>query len=146
MLDAKIASALTIPEEGQSRGTESPEGGPVSTRKTDRLHDLRILSSNGCACCCIKLGWFCSLSLFMTIIFGNSKQRWDEVLLSVSKIPSDVVLEGLYKLRIRESAQLKNCIGIVRHGDSSEDIDTRLSKNEDNGEKEFRSETSITKL
>ena len=27
-------------EEGQSRGTESPERGPVSTGKTDRFHDL----------------------------------------------------------------------------------------------------------
>ena len=33
--------------------------------------------------------------------------RWDEVLLSMSKIPSDHILENLYKLRIRESAQLK---------------------------------------
>ena len=31
-------------EEGQSRGTESPERGPVSMRKTDRLRDLRLLS------------------------------------------------------------------------------------------------------
>ena len=56
MLDAKIASALNkiiqnspIREEGQSRGTGSPEGGPVSTRKTDRLHDLRQLSSDWCS-------------------------------------------------------------------------------------------------
>ena len=33
--------------------------------------------------------------------------RWDEVLLSTSKIPSDDVLESLYKLRIRESDQRK---------------------------------------
>ena len=33
--------------------------------------------------------------------------RWDEVLLSVSKIPSDDILESLYKVRIRESDQLK---------------------------------------
>ena len=33
--------------------------------------------------------------------------RWDEVLLSMSKIPSDDVLESLYKLRIRESDQQK---------------------------------------
>ena len=51
MLDAKIASAfeqdhpeLSLQEEGQSRGTESPGRGPVSTRKTDRRHDLRLLS------------------------------------------------------------------------------------------------------
>ena len=48
--------------------------------------------------------------------------RWDEVLLSMTKIPSDEILERLYKLRIRESDQLKKRIGIVRHGDSSEDI------------------------
>ena len=44
--------------------------------------------------------------------------RWDEVVLSRSKSASDDILESLYKLRILESAQLKNCIGIVRHGDS----------------------------
>ena len=36
--------------------------------------------------------------------------RWDEVLQSMSKIPSDDILESLYKLRIRESAQLKNVL------------------------------------
>ena len=34
-------------------------------------------------------------------------KRWDQVLLSMSKIPSDDVSESLYKLRKRESAQLK---------------------------------------
>ena len=33
--------------------------------------------------------------------------RWDEFLLSMTKIPPDDVLENLYKLRIRESDQLK---------------------------------------
>ena len=32
---------------------------------------------------------------------------WDEMLLSMNKIPSDDVLESLYTLRIRESDQLK---------------------------------------
>ena len=32
--------------------------------------------------------------------------RWDEILLPMTKIPSDV-LESLYKLRMRESEQLK---------------------------------------
>ena len=36
--------------------------------------------------------------------------RWDEILLSLSKIPSDYVLEGPYKLRIRESEQLKTVL------------------------------------
>ena len=71
--------------------------------------------------------------------------RWDEVLLSIMKVPSDDVLQSLYKLRIRESAQTPNRIRTVRHGDSSEDIDAQLSKIEDNGEEEYRSETTITK-
>ena len=36
--------------------------------------------------------------------------RWDEVLLYMSKIPSDDILESLYKLRIRESARLKTVL------------------------------------
>ena len=71
--------------------------------------------------------------------------RWYEVLLSMSKIPSDDILESLYLLRIRESdTQIR--IRIVRHGDSSEDIGSQLSEVEDHGEEKYRSETSITKL
>ena len=82
--------------------------------------------------------------------------RWDEVLLSMSKIPSDHILESLYKLRIRESDQLKTAsiresdqpktvFGIVRDGDSK-DIDAHVSEVEDDGEKKCRSETPISKL
>ena len=72
--------------------------------------------------------------------------RWNEVLLPMSKNPSDDILESLYKLRIRESDLLKNRIGIVRHGDSSEDIGFQLSKIENHGKEEKRSETSFSKL
>ena len=55
MLDAKIASALKkiirnspVQEESQLRGAEIPETGPLSTRNTDRFHDLRLLSSCWC--------------------------------------------------------------------------------------------------
>ena len=86
---------------------------------------------------------------FVTLHDDNIQEfdtRWDEVLLSMTKIPSDDILESLYKLRIRESAQLKNRIGIVRHGNSSESIDAQCSKIEDSGKEEYRSETSIAKL
>ena len=36
--------------------------------------------------------------------------RWDEVLLPMSKIPSDDILASLYKLRIRWSAQLRTVL------------------------------------
>ena len=38
--------------------------------------------------------------------------RWDDILLSMTKIPSDEILESLYKLRIRESDQLKTVSGL----------------------------------
>ena len=72
--------------------------------------------------------------------------RWNEILFSKTKIPSDDILESLYKLRIGESDQLKKKIGIVRHGKSSEDIDAQSSKVEDGGEEKHRSETSIAKF
>ena len=40
----------------------------------------------------------------------------------------------------------QNCFRIVRHGDSSKDIDAQLSKIEDDGEKKHTSETSIRKF
>ena len=36
--------------------------------------------------------------------------KWDGILLSMTKIPHDDILEGLYKLRIRESEKLKNVL------------------------------------
>ena len=36
--------------------------------------------------------------------------RWDEIILSLTKIPSDDVLQSLYKLRLRESEQLKTVL------------------------------------
>ena len=48
--------------------------------------------------------------------------KWDEVLLSM------YILGSLYKLRIRESVQLQTVFKIVRHGNSPEDIDAKLSK------------------
>ena len=35
---------------------------------------------------------------------------WDGILLSMTKFPSDVILEGLYKLRVRESGKLKTVL------------------------------------
>ena len=36
--------------------------------------------------------------------------KWDEILLSMTQIPSDDILEGLYKLRIRESEKPKTVL------------------------------------
>ena len=38
--------------------------------------------------------------------------KWDGILFSMMKIPSDDILEGLYKLRIRESEKLKTVLDL----------------------------------
>ena len=87
-----------------------------------------------------------SLSLFGDDDVREIRDKMGWALLSKLKIPRDDVWESLHTLRIRESAQLKNRIGIERHGHATKDIDALLSEIENNGEKECRSENSITKL
>ena len=51
--------------------------------------------------------------LFVTLHDDNIQDfdtRWDDVVLSMSKNPSDDILDSLFKLRIRESAQLKTVL------------------------------------
>ena len=42
--------------------------------------------------------------------FQGFDSKWDGILLSMTKIPPDDILEGLYKLRIRESEKLKTVL------------------------------------
>ena len=42
--------------------------------------------------------------------------RWDHALLSVSEMPSDVILQGLYKSRLENSVQLQTLIVRSRNG------------------------------
>ena len=52
--------------------------------------------------------------LFTIVLLNDDIQefdsKWDGILLSMTKIPPDDILEGLYKLRIRESEKLKNVL------------------------------------
>ena len=94
-----------VQEEGQLRGAESPKRGFVSTRKTDRLHDPRQLSHD------TVLDYADLLSVtFHDDNIQEFDTRWDEVLLSMSTISSNDILESLYRLRIRESDQLKTVL------------------------------------
>ena len=52
----------------------------------------------------------CSLLLFEMTIFRNSNSKWDGILLCMTKIPHDDILEGLYKLRIRESEKFRTVL------------------------------------
>ena len=48
-----------------------------------------------------------SLSVYENDDIQEFDSKWDGILLSMTKIPHDDILEGLYKLRIRESEKLK---------------------------------------
>ena len=52
--------------------------------------------------------------LFTIVVRNDDIQefdsKWDGILLSMTKIPHDDILEGLYKLRIRESEKLKTVL------------------------------------
>ena len=52
----------------------------------------------------------CTLLLFMMTMFRNSIQDGVKFYCPCQKNPSDDILESLYKLRIRESAQLKTVL------------------------------------
>ena len=63
-----------------------------------------------------------SLLFFEMMIFRNSFLSGTEFYLSMTKIPHDDILEGLYKLRIRESEKLKTVLELYDLGDSSEEV------------------------
>ena len=48
--------------------------------------------------------------IYSLLLLFRNPTRLDEVLQSMSKIPSDDFLESLFKLRIRESVQLKTVL------------------------------------
>ena len=112
VLDARIASALnkssiipTSKEESVWRN-KGPEAGPFPSRKTDCLLDLRLLPGHD------SVENYADL---FTISLRNDDiqefdSKWDGVLLCMTKIPHDDILEGLYKLRIRESEKLKTAL------------------------------------
>ena len=65
----------------------------------------------------------------------------------MTKSPSDDILESLYKLRIRESDQLKTLLELYdMEIHQNIYIDAQLSKIEDDCEEKYRSETSIAKI
>ena len=58
------------------------------------------------------------------------------------QIPSDDILESLYKLRIRESEKLKTVLELYDLEIHQKDIDAQLSEIEDDGEKKYRAQST----
>ena len=98
-----------LQEKGQSGGKESSQRRPLPPRKTDRLPDLRELPGHWSQRFCRELcGPIYSCSSNDDIQEFDSKLA--EILLSMTQIPSDDILESLYKLRIREFEKLKTVL------------------------------------
>ena len=116
VLDARIASALNkiihnsqFKKENQSGGTKGPEAGPFPSRQTDCLLDLRYFRVTGIHDSVENYADLFTISLRNDDI-QEFDSKWDGILLSMTKIPPDEILEGLYKLRIRESEKLKTVL------------------------------------
>ena len=72
--------------------------------------------------------------------------RWEEFLLSMTKIPPDDVLESVYKLSIRESDQLKTVLEFYDMEIHQKISMLHYQENEDKGEGKHRSKTQIAKF
>ena len=77
-----------------------------------------------------------------TIVLRNDdiqefNSKWDGILLSMTKIPSDDISEGLYKLRIRESEKLKTVLELYILEIHQKKAGPQI---ENNGEKKYRAE------
>ena len=79
-------------------------------------------------------------------IVQEFETRWDEILLSMTKIPTDDVLESLNKLRIRESVQLKTVLELYDMEIHQKISMPKNQKLEDDGAEKKRSETQMEKL
>ena len=116
VLDAKITSALTrIIHNNQFKRKVSLEEQKAQEEDrflrgrqiTDLIYEyFRVTGAND------SVGNYADL---FTIGLRNDgvqefDSKWDGILLSMTKIPSDDILEGLYKLRIRESEKLKTVL------------------------------------
>ena len=117
MLDAKIASALNkIIQNSQFKKKVSLEEQKESQKEDRFLRGRQIavmiydyFRVTGAHDTVLDYADLFSVTLRDDNV-QESDTRWDEILLSMSKIPSDYVLESLYKMRIRESEQLKTVL------------------------------------
>ena len=116
VLDARIASALNkIIHNSQFKRRISleeqkgPEAGPFPSWQTDCLLDLRSFPVTG------SHDSVENYTDLFTIVLRNDDiqefdSKWEGILLPITKIPHDDILEGLYKLRTRESEKLKTVL------------------------------------
>ena len=102
----KSSIILTSKEESVWRNTR-PRKRTVSFA-VDRLPTWSTINSGSLEPMILSRTMPTYLLLFLeTMIFRKFDSKWVGILLSMTKIPPDDILEGLYNLRIRESEKLK---------------------------------------
>ena len=111
LLDARIASALNkiIQISHFKRRSVWRNRKPrkrIGFYEEDIYDYFRVTGAHGTV---LDYADLCSVHLRNDIV-QDFDTGWDEILLFLTKIPSDDVLESLYKLRKRESAQLKTVL------------------------------------
>ena len=126
-----------LQEKGQSGGNESSKRRPHPPRRQIAYliyEYFRVTGAND------SLENYANL---FTIGLRNDDiqefdSKWDELLLSMTQIPSDEILEGLSKKKNTRVWETQDRIGIVQYGDSSEEGWTWLSQIGDNGKRKYR--------
>ena len=125
---------FSFSKKNQSGGTKGPEAGPVPSRLTDCLLDLRLLSGHW-------EPWFCR-KLFRLVLRNDDIQKfdseWDEILLSMTKIPHDDILERIVQIKNTRVWESQDRIGIARLGDSSKENRTWQSQIDNFGAEKYR--------
>ena len=99
-----------LQEESQSGGTESSERGSVSSRKTDRLHDVRPLSSAWCSWYSIGLCWFILCCSSWRQYSGKGACYGMKIHQKISK-PAYQKLKTMVKWSIDQTLRIRNFDG-----------------------------------
>ena len=120
MLDAKIACALNkiIPDSQFKKKVSLEEQKAQKEERFLRGRQIAFMIYGYFRVTGARDAVLVYAELFsVTLHYDNIQEfdkRWDEVLLSMSKIPSDNILESLYKLRVCESAQLATVLELYK--------------------------------
>ena len=115
LLDARIASALNIIQNSHFEKWFSLE--EQNAQKADRFLRARqfaYLIYDYFRVTGVNESVLDYVDLFTAVLRNDAIQefdtRWDEILLSMEQFPPDDILEGLYKLKTRESEKLKTVL------------------------------------
>ena len=100
---------------------QGPEAGPFPSRQTDSLLDLRVLPGSLEPTVLSRIIPTYLQLFFEIMIFRNSIRNGTKFYYPGRKSHLMKSWKGLYKLRIRVSEKLKDRVGIVQYGESSEE-------------------------